>query len=102
MTDNWVNKAGNANTVNNIATETGIRWQIVDSGANVDENAVAILAESADLSSADPKNSSLDFTVPQGSSLLRLRLQYHRAIGTPRISGMLVVASTQIHSRRTQ
>ena len=85
-----------------IAPDTGIRWQIVDTGANMDENAPAVIAESADLSSTDPRNDSLNFTVPKGVSLLRLRLQYHRAIGTPRISGMLDVTSTQIHTHRAQ
>lgn len=73
-----------------IPPDTGIRWQIIDAKTD------AILAESSDLSSNDLKQSSLAFSVPPGISLLRLRLSYRRALGTPRISGMLVVKFARI------
>jgi len=69
---------------------TGIHWQIIDAKSN------AILANSPDLSSEELKRSVLAFTVPAGTSLLRVRLVYQRALGTPRVSGMLVVLSTEI------
>jgi hypothetical protein len=71
---------------------TGIRWQIIDAKSNT------ILADSPDLSSEEMKHSTLAFTVPAGASLLRLRLVYRRALGTPRISGMLVILSTEIQT----
>jgi len=75
-----------------IPPDTGIRWQIID--VNLDR----ILADSSDLSSAPLTKSALSFSVPPGASLLRLRLTYRRSIGTPRISGMLDVLSTQIQA----
>jgi len=75
-----------------IPPDTGIRWQIID--VNLDR----ILADSSDLSSAPLTESALSFSVPPGASLLRLRLTYRRSIGTPRISGMLDVLSTQIQA----
>jgi len=71
---------------------TGVRWQIIDANANT------VLAESTDLSSDALKHSALAFSVPPGATILRLRLAYRRALGTPRISGMLVVLSTQIQA----
>lgn len=72
---------------------TGIRWQIIDAIADT------VLADSPDLSSDTLKQSVLAFSVPPGLSLLRLRLAYRRALGTPRISGVLVVRSTQIQAQ---
>jgi hypothetical protein len=71
---------------------TGLNWQIIDAKSNT------VLAGSADLSSDALKHAALAFTVPQDASLIRLRLAYQRALGTPRISGMLVVLSTQIRA----
>lgn len=76
-----------------IPQATGIRWQIVDAKSNT------VLAESADLSSNAMAHSALTFNVPNGVSLLRLRLGYRRALGTPRISGTLVVLSVKIQTR---
>jgi hypothetical protein len=73
-----------------IPPATGIRWQIVDARSNT------VLADSPDLSSETMMRSALVFSVPSGASLLRLRLAYRRALGTPRISGMLVILSTEI------
>jgi tetratricopeptide (TPR) repeat protein len=69
---------------------TGIRWQVVDLKSNT------VLADSSDLSSDALVNSSMMFPVPPNTPLLRLRLAYRRALGTPRISGMLVIRSTEI------
>jgi len=69
---------------------TGIRWQVIDAKSNM------VLAESDDLSADSVTHSTLDFTVPPGVSILRLRLAYRRVLGTTRISGMLDVQSTQI------
>jgi hypothetical protein len=71
---------------------TGIRWQIIDAMSN------AVLAESTDLSSDALAHTGLSFSVPPGISILRLRLQYRRTLGTTRISGMLNVISTQIEA----
>jgi len=73
-----------------IPPDTGIHWQIADTISNT------VLAESTDLSSDTVQSSEFAFSVPPGTSLLQLRLAYRRALGTPRISGMLVVVSTQI------
>jgi tetratricopeptide (TPR) repeat protein len=75
-----------------IPPATGIRWQIIDANSN------AVLADSPDLSSDALKHSALTFTMQPGASLLRLRLVYRRTLGTPRISGNLVVQSTQIQA----
>ena len=75
-----------------ISPATGIRWQIIDLKSNT------VLTDSADLSGDTLKHAELAFSVPPGASLLRLRLAYRRALGTPRISGMLVVLSTQIQA----
>jgi hypothetical protein len=75
-----------------IPPATGIRWQILDAKSNT------VIAESTDLSSDGLQNSALAFSVPEDNSLLRLRLAYRRALGTPRISGMLVVLSTRIQA----
>jgi len=76
-----------------IPPSTGIRWQIIDARSNT------ALAESPDLSSDAVKHAELAFSVPPDASLLRLRLVYRRTLGTSRISGMLVVLSTQIQGR---
>jgi hypothetical protein len=75
-----------------IPPNTGIRWQIVDAKSK------AVLAESSDLSSQATKQAALEFSVPPGASVIRLRLAYKRALGTTRVSGTLVVVSTQIES----
>jgi len=76
-----------------IPPATGIRWQILDAKSNT------VIAESTDLSSDGLQNSALAFSVPEDNSLLRLRLAYRRALGTPRVSGTLAVLSTTIKSR---
>jgi tetratricopeptide (TPR) repeat protein len=76
-----------------IPPETGLRWQII----SVDSETV--LAESNDLSSETMNRGSFEFSIPPGASLVHLRLQYRRTLGTPRISGTLVIPSVQIHAR---
>ena len=73
-----------------IAPGTGLRWQILDARSNVQ------LAASSDLSSPTMRTVSTEFTVPAAMPLIRLRLRYQRAVGTARISGMLVVLSAII------
>jgi tetratricopeptide (TPR) repeat protein len=73
-----------------IPPATGIRWQIIDAKSN------AVLANSSDLSGDTLQHSSMVFSVPPDARLIKLRLAYRRAIGTTRISGMLVVLSTRI------
>ena len=75
-----------------IPPATGIRWQILDAKSNT------VLAESPDLSSDAVQHLALAFSIPPDVSLIRLRLAYRRALGTPRISGTLVVLSTQIRA----
>jgi len=72
---------------------TGVRWQILSS------DSAAPLKESPDLSSQAMTTDGFAFSVPPGTSMVRLRLHYQRALGTPRISGTLVISSVQIHSR---
>lgn len=75
-----------------ILPDTGIQWEIVD--PNLDK----ILASSVSLSSDTPARLVLLFSVKPGEQLLRLRLAYHRNVGTPRVSGNLVVTSVTIQS----
>lgn len=74
-----------------IAAGTGIHWQVMDPESK------QVLASSPDLASDSPHHGSEAFTVPQGAGLLRLSLVYARTLGTPRISGTLVVRSVQIN-----
>ena len=76
-----------------IPPDTGIHWQVLDTKSNT------IIAQSPDLSSDGLKNSAMEFSVPPDNSLFRLRLVYKRALGTPRISGMLVILSTRIQAK---
>lgn len=71
---------------------TGIHWQINSA------NAIKPLAESSDLSSNALTHAKMSFFIPQGMSLVNLRLVYQRTLGTPPISGSLLISSVQIHS----
>lgn len=73
----------------NIEPNTGLSWQVLDAGPGI------ALAASPDLSSAQARRESFRFPGPD-SGFIRLRLQYHRALGTPRISGNLVIISTSL------
>ena len=75
-----------------IPLTSGIRFQILDAKSNT------VLAESPDLSSDALLYSGFGFSVPAAVPLLRVRLAYRRALGTPRISGMLDVLSTRIQA----
>ncbi len=79
---------------NEIPPETGIRWQIFAAGSE------SALAESPDLSGDALNHAKVAFSVRPEASLIHLRLQYQRTLGTPRISGTLVIPSVQIHARR--
>jgi tetratricopeptide (TPR) repeat protein len=73
-----------------IPPSTGIQWKIIDTKSNI------ILLTSPDLSSDTLTHVTLPFSVPPRSYLLRLQLSYLRTLGTPRISGTLVVRSIHI------
>ncbi len=73
-----------------IPPNTGIHWQIAVG------NSDNPLATSTDLSSETMMQGKLGFSVPPDLTQLRLRLIYQRALGTPRISGMLVIPSVEI------
>ena len=75
---------------NGIPPETGVRWQILEPGA---ENP---LAGSSDLSSEDVNHQEMSFSVPPEASMTRIRLGYRRALGTTRITGTLLVSSIRI------
>jgi hypothetical protein len=76
-----------------IPAQTGLRWQIVPSGSE------KVLAESPDLSSTTLSDVKMPFSIAPDASLIRLRLQYRRALGTPRISGTLMIPSVHILPR---
>jgi tetratricopeptide (TPR) repeat protein len=74
-----------------IAPGTGLRWQIVGG------DSIKPLAESSDLSSEALTRAKMTFSIPRRTPLAHLRLIYQRALGTPPISGSLVIPSVQIH-----
>jgi tetratricopeptide (TPR) repeat protein len=76
-----------------IPPETGLRWQIIAAGSET------VLAESPDLSSDTLNHAKVAFFVQAETSLVHLRLQYRRTLGTTRISGTLVIPSIEIHAR---
>jgi hypothetical protein len=76
-----------------IPANSGLHWQIIAPDSDTP------LAQSTDLSSDSQTREKIDFTVPPGQSLLHLRLQYRRALGTSRISGSVVIPSIQIINR---
>jgi hypothetical protein len=77
-----------------IPAGVGLHWQIADAMSG------AVLAASGDLSSETFRQDSFVFHVPDSTRFVRLRLDYQRAIGTPRISGVLVVVSTKLERRQ--
>ena len=74
----------------NILPDTGIQWEIVEAKSD------KILASSVSLSSDTLARAVLPFSVKPDEPLLRLRLAYHRSLGTSRVSGTLVVESVRI------
>jgi len=75
-----------------IGANTGIQWEILASESG------AVIARSRFLSSDSPATATLPFVVSPDQNMLRLRLVYRRQIGTPRVSGMLVVRSIRIEA----
>jgi tetratricopeptide (TPR) repeat protein len=75
-----------------IAPGTGIRWQILDAKTGT------VMAESEALSSDTQVQANWVFAIPEGVPLQRLRLAYQRSLGTPRVSGTLLVISTKIQT----
>lgn len=73
-----------------IAPDTGIHWQLFNTKSGV------VVANSPNLSSESLSHSVLPMSVDTANSLLSLRLIYKRALGTPRISGKLVVLSIEL------
>jgi len=71
---------------------TGIQWQIIETTSD------KILASSAALSSDTPARVVLPFVVRPDEQLLRLRLAYNRNLGTPRVSGTVMVTSVRIQA----
>jgi hypothetical protein len=79
-----------------IQAKSGIRWQIIDSRRDTP------LAESSELSSDHMKQSSMFFSIPKDSALLRLRLAYWHSPGTHPVTGTLFVEEPQISIRSAQ
>jgi tetratricopeptide (TPR) repeat protein len=75
-----------------IAANTGIRWQIAESSSDT------VFVNSPFLSSDTLAHVALSFSVKPGTQLLRLRLAYNRQLGTPRVTGTLVVPSIRIEA----
>jgi tetratricopeptide (TPR) repeat protein len=75
-----------------IAQGTGIKWQILDAKTGT------MLAESDALSNDTQTQANWAFAIPNGVPLQRLRLAYQRTLGTPRVSGTLLVISTRIQT----
>jgi tetratricopeptide (TPR) repeat protein len=71
---------------------SGLRWNLSDAGSG------EVLATSADLSNASPGERTMRFEIAAAPRVVRLRLGYRRAIGTPRVAGTVVLIST--HLRR--
>lgn len=76
----------------NILPDTGIRWQILETRSD------KILASSDSLSSDTLARVVLPFVVSPDEHMLRLRLAYQRNVGTPRVSGTVVITSVRIQS----
>jgi hypothetical protein len=79
-----------------IKAKSGIRWQIIDSRRGTP------LAESSELSSDHLQQSSMFFSIPKDSALLRLRLAYWHSPGTNPVNGTLFVQAPQIAIRSLQ
>jgi len=73
-----------------IQAKSGIRWQIIDSRRDTP------LAESTELSSDHMQESSMFFSIPKDSALLRLRLAYWHSPGTNPVVGTLFVQAPKI------
>jgi tetratricopeptide (TPR) repeat protein len=78
-----------------IAPGTGLRWRVIDAKSGDP------LAASADLSHETLRQEAFTFRVTSATPLIRLRLEYQRALGTARIMGRVVVVSTKLQSEST-
>jgi len=73
-----------------IAPDTGLAWKIADAKSG------AVLATSHDMSSAEYREDSVDFPTSDPLTLVRLRLEYHRALGTSRFTGTADVGNVKL------
>jgi hypothetical protein len=78
-----------------IFPETGLGWRLSGLHSGL------ALSKSRNLSSEKFTEQETRFSVEGRDALVRLELEYRRAIGTPRISGVLVVSSTTIRGVST-
>ena len=76
-----------------VAPDTGIHWQMLDAKGG------QVLAESPDLSSEVSTRTAFQVSVQDDVPFVLFRLNYRRALGTPRISGMLVLEWVQIEAQ---
>ena len=72
---------------------TGLSWVAIDSATGQE------LARSGELLSDGFKEETMSWRVKQGPPLTRLRLEYQRPIGSPRISGLLVMQWAHIRKQ---
>ena len=72
---------------------TGLRWLAIEAATGLE------LGHSGELLSEAFKEDTVRWRVLSGGALTRLRLEYERPIGSPRISGLLVVEWTRINKR---
>jgi len=75
-----------------ISPETGLGWRLSGLHSGL------ALSKSLDLSSEKFTEQETRFSVEGGDVMVSLQLEYRRAIGTTRISGILVVTSTAIRA----
>jgi hypothetical protein len=75
-----------------VAPDTGIQWQMLDAKSD------QVLAESLDLSSHVSTRTAFQVSMADGVPFVRLRLNYHRPLGTPRITGTLVIEWVRIEA----
>ncbi len=77
-----------------VAPDTGIRWEMLDA------NLGRVLTESTDLSSETSVRAAFQVFIPANVPFVRLRLNYRRTLGTPRIKGTLVLEWVRIEGQR--
>jgi tetratricopeptide (TPR) repeat protein len=73
-----------------IEPETGLGWRITDLPGS------SVIAQGKSLASESEKEAGLPFTTPAGSRLVRLTLNYRRALGTTRIEGFLILRKLRL------
>ena len=73
-----------------IEPETGLGWRITDLHGS------SVIAQGKSLASESEKEAGLPFTTPAGSRLVRLTLNYRRALGTTRIEGFLILRKLRL------